>query len=210
MEEKRVAKHKKVHGASKKAIPSDNKTSDVDEYDRTVLLEYAQGHRGPPETPPGSPSKDSASTRPDRSPTAKRIPDQAHDSSPKNPPKKQKGTAADASLSPSVRQEEPLPPFPPPLPLPRALKVFCCVDHDAPVGIPPASIVVAPDEESAAELLDKALLIRNLATKSEKDYSLCEIDTSAASASLLSVCSYTAVPSASGRCMRNDRWADGI
>lgn len=55
------------------------------------------------------------------------------------------------------------------------MAVFTCTDHDGfnPVGT--ASVVIAGSEEEAKELLDQALLKRNLSPSSESPYTLTRL-----------------------------------
>lgn len=178
MDDKKTTKIKKSLGGTRKSTPVEARSSPVDEYDRTVILERVKDEF--PSTPPSSPLNTPKTHRAPPSPTPEHASVPCRDSPPKALPKRTKRSAEDEHGAVPAEDADVKRVVP-------ALKVFCCVDHDAPLGIPPASVIVASDEGRAISLLNEALVSRNLAPKSEKDYTLHEVNTSSPSATLLSV-----------------------
>ncbi len=56
------------------------------------------------------------------------------------------------------------------------MRLYTCTDHDVHWPVGGASIVIAPNEEMAYELLDKALQEKGLKGRADDPYTLLEID----------------------------------
>lgn len=66
-------------------------------------------------------------------------------------------------------------------------KVFCCLNHDAPTALKPASVIIAKSKSEARVLLDKELEKRGLNTFSSRAYDLAEIELDISKVYLLSM-----------------------